>query len=143
MAKTSFFRNRCLTLWQQVYAMQTCFRQLHYRVQGARVTWRGPLRHSTLGVEHEILIDCTWPRRLSVRVCSPPLIGREGQRIPHLYRDGSLCLNMAHEWSPQMLIAETIVPWISHWLFHYEIWVATGSWEGGGELSAGGKDAPA
>jgi len=143
MARTNFFRTRCLTVWQQVYAMQRAFGQLHYAVRGAKVTWRGPLRHSAPGIEYEILIEYACPQRVSARVCNPPLVGREGQATPHLYRDGSLCLNMAHEWSPQMLIADTIVPWISHWLFRYEIWLATGSWEGGGELPADGKDAPA
>ena len=29
-------------------------------------------------------------------------------------------------------IADTIIPWTSEWLLHYEIWVATGIWHGGG-----------
>ena len=29
-----------------------------------------------------------------------------------------------------MLIADTIVPWVSMWLMHYEIWFATGVWCG-------------
>ena len=32
-----------------------------------------------------------------------------------------------------MLIADTIVPWTCEWLIHYEIWLATGEWHGGGE----------
>ena len=32
-----------------------------------------------------------------------------------------------------MLIAETIVPWASEWLFYYEIWKGTGEWYGGGD----------
>lgn len=35
-----------------------------------------------------------------------------------------------------MLIANTIVPWTSEWLFYYEIWLATGQWHGGGHSSA-------
>ena len=31
-----------------------------------------------------------------------------------------------------MTIATTIVPWLSLWLYYYEIWLATGSWQGGG-----------
>ena len=31
-----------------------------------------------------------------------------------------------------MNIAETIIPWASEWLLHYEIWLATGEWQGGG-----------
>ena len=31
-----------------------------------------------------------------------------------------------------MKIALTIVPWLSLWLFYYEVWRATGTWYGGG-----------
>ena len=32
-----------------------------------------------------------------------------------------------------MLIADTIVAWTCEWLIHYEIWLATGEWHGGGD----------
>lgn len=32
-----------------------------------------------------------------------------------------------------MSIADTIVPWTSLWLHHYEIWLATGIWCGKNE----------
>jgi len=32
-----------------------------------------------------------------------------------------------------MAIADTIVPWTADWLAHYEIWLVTGDWYGGGE----------
>jgi len=35
-----------------------------------------------------------------------------------------------------MSIASTILPWASEWLFHYEIWRATGEWTGGGREPA-------
>lgn len=51
-----------------------------------------------------------------------------------MYADDRPCLYYpkAKEWSESMLIADTIVPWLAEWLFHYEIWVLTGQWEGGG-----------
>lgn len=36
------------------------------------------------------------------------------------------------EWNSGMLIANTIIPWASGWLFFYEFWLATGQWFGGG-----------
>jgi hypothetical protein len=40
-----------------------------------------------------------------------------------------------------MSIADTIVPWVSMWLMHYEIWLATGVWCGSKEEHPG-DDAP-
>ena len=55
-------------------------------------------------------------------------------RIKHTYPDESLCLYYpkAREWTPNDLISETIVPWISVWLYYYELWFVTGIWLGGG-----------
>lgn len=49
-----------------------------------------------------------------------------------MYTDGSLCLHVPGEWRPDMLLAATIVPWTLEWLVHYEAWLATGEWRGGG-----------
>jgi hypothetical protein len=45
-----------------------------------------------------------------------------------------LCIyyKRAKEWDETKFIADTIIPWTSEWLLHYEIWVATGTWQGGG-----------
>lgn len=57
-----------------------------------------------------------------------------GQKVPHLYSNGSLCLHYPknHEWSYTDSWAETLIPWTSLWLFYYEIWKDTGEWLGGG-----------
>ena len=33
-----------------------------------------------------------------------------------------------YEWSPQDFIADSVVPWISTWLFAYEYWIIIGKW---------------
>jgi hypothetical protein len=55
------------------------------------------------------------------------------QRIPHTFYDGSICLHLHEEWTPAMFVADTIIPWLSLWLYHYEVWHATGVWHGGGQ----------
>jgi hypothetical protein len=65
-----------------------------------------------------------------------PLIKTEinGKKVEHLYKDGSLCLFFpkAKEIDSKKLIVDHIIPWISLWLFFYEIWLVTGNWKGGG-----------
>lgn len=79
-----------------------------------------------------------------VRVVSPRLRpvfdAAEEAPLPHVYFDSEdlslspLCLfdPAASEWSPDDLIANTTVPWTADWLACYEIWLATGRWQGGG-----------
>jgi hypothetical protein len=52
--------------------------------------------------------------------------------LPHINPDGSLCLHVMGDWQPWMYIADYIVPWVSTWLYFYEVWYATGNWFGGG-----------
>lgn len=57
-----------------------------------------------------------------------------GKRVPHLYDDGSLCLYYPpdNEWNYKDCWATTIIPWVSLWLYYFEIWKDTGEWLGGG-----------
>jgi hypothetical protein len=32
-----------------------------------------------------------------------------------------------------MNISDTIIPWISEWLYYFEFWCITGEWYGGGK----------
>ena len=49
-----------------------------------------------------------------------------------MYHDGSLCLYRTGQWVSGDLLVETIVPWTSEWLMHYEFWRATDEWLGSG-----------
>jgi hypothetical protein len=50
-----------------------------------------------------------------------------------MFDDGSLCLHLEDEWTPDMLMVDTTLPWTAEWLINYEIWKATGVWYGGGQ----------
>ncbi len=68
-----------------------------------------------------------------VRVLSPALDPGEREVLPHVYRNGDLCLYSTGDWTNGMYLAETIVPWTAEWLYFYELWRATGEWHGGGK----------
>ncbi len=43
------------------------------------------------------------------------------------------------EWKHDMLLSVTILPWIAEWLIHYELWLITGHWTGGGHTLTGSR----
>ena len=102
------------------------------------MTWTTTLQPTELSRAYLIKVYYTPGWFPQVKVL-PKLPSRPGEALPHTYRNGSLCLHKADEWSPDMLIADTIVPWTCEWLIHYEIWLATGEWYGGGEELVGGE----
>ena len=82
-----------------------------------------------------VQIKLTGSKKLDVYVLKPNLAkeNHEIKNVPHMYslQNGKICLYLPKE------IDNTddysiIVPWISEWLYHYEIWKITGEWCGGG-----------
>ncbi len=59
-----------------------------------------------------------------------------GRHIDHMYSQENceLCLYLpwAGEWTPAMALANTVLPWACEWLLHFEAWLFTGVWGGGG-----------
>jgi hypothetical protein len=77
-------------------------------------------------------------RRPHVTVIEPPLELHPGTlALPHVHLGDELCLYFPGEWREDMLLATTIIPWTAEWLMHYELWLATGTWSGGGHEPRG------
>jgi hypothetical protein len=75
-------------------------------------------------------------------IVSPKLRKNDkGEAIPHLYPNGDLCLYRPayREFKGSDFICNTIIPWISLWLYYYEIWLISGDWLGGGEHPSSNK----
>lgn len=98
----------------------------------AHLEWIGQLQPTPLSQVYTIKIAYSVGSRPSVKVLSPELVSREGERLPHVFSGDRLCLfkEWYTEWSSSMLIADTIIPWSSMWLTYYEIWLLTGVWSG-------------
>jgi len=134
MAKRSeFFKTPTLSFARQRWRMSIV--HPNFAAKGTRrvVSWTGLLQPSALSEIYKVKIDYTLRERPKVLVLQPELRRLDSNaKIPHTFRDGSLCLHGRGQWTPDMFIAETIVPWLSLCLLHYEFWHATGVWQGGG-----------
>jgi hypothetical protein len=124
-----------LSLKQQVQGMAK-YPQLIPRLKRKIVTWQGPWSPSELGNVYEVHITYRFlHRRPRVAILSPELEFAEGmKRLPHVFRggQGDLCIHLTSDWNPGMLIADTIMPWLSQWLYFFEVWRQTGAWIGKG-----------
>jgi hypothetical protein len=95
----------------------------------------GDVQPTSRSVVYNVRIEYRAGDPPEVTVLSPKLVPREeGGRLPHVYPGDKLCLYTPYtgQWTPDMSLPHTIVPWISEWLFYYELWHATGEWLGGG-----------
>lgn len=97
-----------------------------------RLTWLGHLKPTDISRAYEVLavIEPGWAPL--IYVVDPPLQRRDDEPVPHVYSANDLCLYTGDEWNDTMIVADTLIPWTSEWLFFYETWHATGDWLGGG-----------
>lgn len=106
------------------------------RCGGNKLTWTGTLVPSPVSLAYKVRIVYELGERPKIYVDDPELVLAHDHKLPHVYSitEKNLCLYYPNRqgWSPAKLIANTIVLWASEWLYHYEIWVVTGVWNGGG-----------
>jgi hypothetical protein len=124
-----------LTLVKQTFGMTKYPQLLALVTRQRQVVWTGPWRPSDTSATYNLRITYKLGCRPKIEVTSPTLALADGQdHLPHTYADGQkdICVHRPEDWNSNLLIAETIMPWISQWLYFYEIWVITGKWFGKG-----------
>lgn len=126
-----------MALNRQVGAMLESFPQFRItRWRGREVTWVGDITPTASSETYRVRITYQLGMSPQVFVISPELQnGQDGADTPHTYPRKRLCLYFpeAEEWDSSMAIGKTIMPWTALWLYFYEVWLATGKWEGGGK----------
>lgn len=126
----------------QVGAMlESCpqFRVVRWR--GPEVSWLGDITPTASSEKYQVRITYRLGLPPQVYIVSPELQNApDGTPTPHTYPGKRLCLYFpeAKEWDSSMAIGRTMVPWAALWLYFYEVWLATGKWEGGGKHPAVG-----
>jgi hypothetical protein len=101
-------------------------------VRAGRLIWIFSVQPSPLSVTYTVRLEYEQSDRPQVTVVDPPLQRGEDGSLPHVYPGDELCLYFDEFDGTRHLVADTIVPWVSEWLFHYELWLSTGEWHGGG-----------
>lgn len=133
-------KKKPLSIYVQKAKLKQYFPDSTARVDqyGRRLIWEGKLQPSDLSLCYDIKIEYVLGKDPDVYVITPaPLPLPEGEKkLKHTYdhKKQHLCLyyRKAGEWNAESTIADTIIPWTSEWLLHYEFWVLTGEWRGGG-----------
>lgn len=96
---------------------------------------RLPIQPNPASAMYTVRLRYRHGQRPKATVVDPPLVlHSDAKSLPHVYPGNELCLYYPGEWRHDMLLGTTILPWISEWLVHYELWLVTGKWTGGGHM---------
>lgn len=136
MGRSRYIRQLPMQVSQQIGRMRDLYPGLALTSwREGLIQWSGRLQPTDQSDQYLVAIDYRLGQRPKVYVRTPELFNhKNGEPIPHLFPDGALCLYLTNsgEWSSGDALAETTVPWACLWLYHYEVWHATGLWMGGG-----------
>lgn len=124
-----------LTVIQQAQRIREAFPLFDVSMYQNTLTCTWSVRPDPLMREYTVRLVYRGTKAPEVSVLSPLLPDRvKGKPIPHRYAEGHLCLTYLRyrEWSRELSLVETFIPWTSEWLLFYETWLATGAWIGGG-----------
>lgn len=99
------------------------------------LVWRGELTPTGYSEGYEIVMTHNLRKSPLVYVIRPRLAAVTGKPLPHVFPLNTLCLHtLSQSLIASRLLADTLVPWTSEWLFFYELWRANGgTWLGEGE----------
>ena len=131
------FREKSKSIAEQVNEMKNYYPQFQtsYNTHSSMKV-RGELQPTQRSEKYLFELKYNLVKNPIVKIIKPVLVKNEkNEEIPHLYSDGSLCLFHPNfsEFNKKDSISEKIIPWISLWLYYYEMWHLTGCWLGGGE----------
>jgi hypothetical protein len=124
---------RALNLGLQMAAIKAALPEARGTVRGGELACTVFLQPTPASRHYTARIAYRHQRRPRVTITDPPLaVHPRATALPHVYSGGDLCLYLPGEWKEDMLLADTILPWTSEWLLHYELWLVTGHWAGSG-----------
>jgi hypothetical protein len=126
-----------LNMALQAERIKAAFPDSQLIVDQKQLIWKCQINPSPLSDTYNIKLIYTKGKHPNIFVIDQKLAFFPGEKkLPHVYSTAKqwLCLYVrkARQWDFHMPIIETIIPWISEWLLHYECWLATGVWHGGG-----------
>ena len=128
------FRTSRLSPRDQGALVRAVYSGFRYKTQRGCLVCIGNIQPTPLHQSYLVRIEYNPPRVPQARLLDPVLTPQNsGGDIPHTYGNERPCFfDPRNDWRPNLKIAFTIVPWLSLWLFYYEVWQATGTWHGGG-----------
>ena len=128
-------RIKKITLPVQAIHLKNLFPESSAYIVRNLLTWKSEITPSPMSQTYIARLRYKLEKKPEIHILQPELHVPEGKQLPHTYSGNRLCLYYPGigDWRGDMLLSKTIVPWISEWLLHYEIWLVTGKWCGGGK----------
>ena len=139
MANNNYIPKKSIRLFDQMMTLRAAYPSASCELRSGVLSWFGKVRPTPLSREYNVLLTYRDSKVPKVWVVSEELQKLGDADFPHKYEVDlennmvQICLYHYREFTKDKFLANTIIPWTVEWLYFYEIWLATGTWCGGGE----------
>ena len=129
---------RLLSLAAQVHALRARFPDGCGTIKRGRLIWEQSITPHPLAGTYHCRLNYAMREYPHVSCLHPQLSTLAGGRtVPHVYRREEpveMCLFMRQRecWGDTMSLARVVMPLAYFWLAHFEEWLFSGVWRGGG-----------
>jgi hypothetical protein len=130
-------RRREISLTVQLMNLKRIFPSGTGDVVRDRLVWLHHIRPHPLAHVYLCRVEYCLHQYPRMFVLDPPLTSlTNGRKVPHVRtREEPIAMCLFFQdttcWSPDMLLAEVVVPMAYYWLACFEDWLFTGQWHGG------------
>ena len=139
MANKDYIPKRNIRLFDQMMTLRAAYPSASCELRNGTLFWFGKVKPTPLSREYNVALTYSNSQAPKVWVIGEELQKSDDPNFPHKYEVDPknnmvrICLYRYREFTKDKFLANTIIPWIVEWLYFYEIWLATGTWCGGGE----------
>ena len=139
MANKDYIPKRNIRLFDQMMTLRAAYPSASCELRNGTLFWFGKVKPTSLSREYNVALTYSNSQVPKVWVIGEELPKIDDPNFPHKYEIDPqnnmvrICLYRYREFTKDKFLANTIIPWTVEWLYFYEIWIATGTWCGGGE----------
>jgi hypothetical protein len=131
-------RNTTLSIGQQAFLLRNTVTDAKITTSARRLEFRALVQPTVISRQYDLRIRYEIGNHPVSTILHPNLGELTDKKIPHLWKSKpyDLCLYYSknREWLPHMHLARTVFPWCMEWMFHFECWLGSGEWDGGGTV---------
>lgn len=133
--------NKKLSLALQAQCLKNKYPDSNCELKGNKLLWYGLVKPTPLSKTYKIKLICDHNKTPEVYLVGKDIEGIERKDFPHRFgickhkkqQEVKLCLYYGNkEFDNTKRFSDTLIPWAQEWLLHYEIWLVTNKWCGGG-----------
>lgn len=134
MGRMETLKPKNKNLAEQAAAFKSLYPDFKVHNSGWTLKVEGWARPTVRSVIYKFVLVYIIGERPTIHILEPTLeLHKDHSKLPHVFTGDSLCLYYSSsEFNGSRLLANTVVQWITLWLYYYESWAVNGKWLGGG-----------